>query len=110
MTYMARYIAKNVVAAKLASTCTVDLGLDPGRADQVFAYLGPLGGRVDEARLVGAIRKTFPLTPGGAEDLLQLRAPIYREATWYGHFGRGLQDLPWEQVDRVDALRAALGL
>ena len=110
MAYLARYIAKNVVAAKLASICTVELGVDSSRADQVFAYLGPLGGRVDEARLVEAIKLTFPLTPRAAEDLFQMRAPIYREVALYGHFGRGLQKMPWEQTDRVDALHRALGL
>jgi S-adenosylmethionine synthetase len=107
--YMARYIAKNVVAAGLAEECTVQLAYAIGVADPVGVYFDTHGtGQVDEARIEAAVRKLFPLTPRGIIDTLKLRRPIFRATAAFGHFGREEKGFEWEKTDRADALREEL--
>jgi S-adenosylmethionine synthetase len=102
--YMARYIAKNIVAAGLARRCTVQLAYAIGVAEPVSLMIQTAGtASVSEAALEERIRETFDLTPKGIIDTLDLRRPIYRKTATYGHFGR--PGLPWEQTDQADELR-----
>ncbi len=104
--YMARYIAKNVVAAGLAEECTVQLAYAIGVAEPVGVYFDTHGtGVADEARIELAVRKLFPMTPKGIIDTLKLRRPIYRQTASYGHFGRTEKGFTWELTDKADALR-----
>ena len=104
--YMARYIAKNVVAAGLAEECTVQLAYAIGVAEPVGVYFDTHGtGSADEMRIEAAVRKLFPLTPKGIIDTLKLRRPIYRQTAAYGHFGRTEKGFEWEKTDKADALR-----
>ncbi len=104
--YMARYIAKNVVAAGLAEECTVQLAYAIGVAEPVGVYFDTHGtGVADEARIEAAVRKLFPMTPKGIIDTLKLRRPIYRQTASYGHFGRTEKGFTWELTDKADALR-----
>ena len=107
--YMARYIAKNIVAAGLAKRCEVQLAYAIGVAQPVSIRIETLGtGVVSESRLVQAVRQLFDLTPDGIIRTLALRRPIYKQTAAYGHFGRQDVVLPWEQVNKVDELKAAL--
>ena len=107
--YMARYIAKNIVAAGLAKRCEVQLAYAIGVAQPVSIRIETFGtGVVSESRLVQAVRKLFDLTPDGIIRTLALRRPIYKQTAAYGHFGRQDVVLPWEQVNKVDELKAAL--
>lgn len=107
--YMARYIAKNVVAAGLADKCTVQLAYAIGVAEPVSVLLDTHGtGKVDESRLSEAVRKNFALTPAGIIEELQLRRPIFKKTARYGHFGRSDEDFTWERTDKADALLRAL--
>jgi len=109
--YMARYVAKNIVAAGLTDRCTVQLAYAIGLADPVSIMIDTNGARgVDEAVLVRAVRKVFPLTPQGIIDHLKLRRPIYRATAAYGHFGRTEDTFTWEKTDKAAALRKELGL
>ena len=104
--YMARYIAKNVVAAGLAEECTVQLAYAIGVAEPVGVYFDTHGtGSADEMRIEAAVRKLFPLTPKGIIDTLRLRRPIYRQTAAYGHFGRTEKGFEWEKTDKAVALR-----
>ena len=104
--YMARYIAKNVVAAGLADECTVQLAYAIGVAEPVGVYFDTHGtGQADEARIEHAVRKLFPMTPKGIIDTLKLRRPIYRQTAAYGHFGRTEKGFEWEKTDKAEALR-----
>jgi S-adenosylmethionine synthetase len=104
--YMARYIAKNIVAAGLASRCEVQLAYAIGVADPVSVMVNTFGtGIVPESRITSLIRAHFPLTPRGIIDHLQLRRPIYRKTAAFGHFGRTEESFSWEAVDKADALR-----
>jgi S-adenosylmethionine synthetase len=104
--YMARYIAKNVVAAGLAEECTVQLAYAIGVAEPVGVYFDTHGtGQADEARIELAVRKLFPMTPKGIIDTLKLRRPIYRQTAAYGHFGRTEKGFEWEKTDKAEALR-----
>ncbi len=104
--YMARYIAKNVVAAGLAEECTVQLAYAIGVAEPVGVYFDAHGtGQADEARIEAAVRKLFPMTPKGIIDTLKLRRPIYRQTAAYGHFGRTEKGFEWEKTDKAEALR-----
>ena len=106
---MARYIAKNVVAAGLADECTVQLAYAIGVADPVGVYFDTHGtGRVDESLIEAAVRKHFPLTPRGIIETLKLRRPIFRATAAFGHFGREEKGFEWEKTDRADALREEL--
>jgi S-adenosylmethionine synthetase len=103
--YMARYIAKNIVAAGLATKAEVQLAYAIGVAEPVSVNVNTFGtGTVPEDEIVELIRANFPLTPGGIIKHLNLRRPIYKATAAFGHFGRG--GFPWEATDKVDALRA----
>ena len=109
--YMARYIAKNCVAAGLAERVQVQLAYAIGVADPVSVLVDAFGtGRVGDERLSGLVREHFSLTPKGIIDTLALRRPIYRPTAAFGHFGRTEPEFTWERTDKVDALRAAAGL
>jgi S-adenosylmethionine synthetase len=108
--YMARYVAKNVVAAGLASRCEVQLAYAIGVAEPVSVHVNTFGtGRVDDERIAGLIRETFSLTPKGIIETLDLRRPIYQQTASGGHFGRPEADISWERTDKADALRKAAG-
>ena len=107
--YMARYIAKNIVAAGLAKRCEVQLAYAIGVAQPVSIRIETFGtGVVSENRLVQAVRQLFDLTPDGIIRTLALRRPIYKQTAAYGHFGRQDVVLPWEQVNKVDELKAVI--
>jgi len=107
--YMARYIAKNIVVAGLAKRCEVQLAYAIGVAQPVSIRIETFGtGVVSENRLVQAVRQLFDLTPDGIIRTLALRRPIYKQTAAYGHFGRQDVVLPWEQVNKVDELKAAI--
>jgi len=113
--YMARYIAKNVVAAGLADACEVQLSYAIGVAEPTSVHLDCFDTNTEDvARIERAIRQVFPLTPRGIIETLHLRKPIYRATARHGHFGRepferdGKHYFTWERTDRVDQLKAAL--
>jgi len=109
-TYMARYIAKNIVAAGLARRCLVQLAYAIGVAEPVSVMLDTQGtGSMHYDALEAAVRKVFRLTPSGIIEMLDLARPIYRQTAAYGHFGRSDIDLAWERTDQVAALKSALG-
>jgi len=104
--YMARYIAKNVVAAGLAERCLVQLAYAIGVAEPVSVYLDCSGtAQVDEGRLAEIVRANFDLTPKGIIDSLDLRRPIYRNTAAFGHFGRQEPEFTWELTNRAEQLR-----
>jgi S-adenosylmethionine synthetase len=104
--YMARYVAKNLVAAGLATRCEVQLAYAIGVAEPVSVMVNTFGtGQVEEERLVELIRELFPLTPKGMIDHLKLRRPIYRQTAAFGHFGRTEPSFTWEATDKAEALR-----
>ena len=108
--YMARYIAKNVVAAELADRCEVQLAYAIGVAAPVSVLVQTFGtATVDEVRIADAVRDVFPLTTGGIIEALGLRNPIFRKTAAYGHFGRENEGFAWEKTDKVDSLKAAIG-
>ncbi|MGX7031409.1 methionine adenosyltransferase [Vagococcus zengguangii] len=107
--YAARYIAKNIVAAKLASKCEVQLAYAIGVAQPVSIAVNTFGtGTVSDEQLVAAVRENFDLRPQGIIDMLDLRRPIYRQTAAYGHFGRTDIDLTWEHTDKVEGLLKSL--
>ena len=109
--YMARYIAKNVVAAGLASKAEVQLAYAIGVAEPVSVMIDAFGtATVPEERINGLIREYFALTPKGIIEALDLRRPIYKATAAYGHFGRSGPGFTWERTDRAGALRKAAGL
>jgi len=104
--YMARYIAKNLVASGLASRCEVQLAYAIGVAEPVSVMVHTFGtGQVEEERMVELVRELFPLTPKGMIDHLKLRQPIYRKTAAFGHFGRTEPSFTWEATDKAGALR-----
>jgi len=109
--YMARYVAKNIVAAGLADRCTVQLAYAIGVADPVSVFVNTEGtGRVSEAVLSKLVRDHFELTPRGIIESLNLRRPIYKATAAYGHFGRSEESFTWEKTDKAEALRASAGI
>jgi S-adenosylmethionine synthetase len=105
--YMARYIAKNIVAAGLASRCTVQFAYAIGVAEPTSIMFDLHGsGRIDEVKLEKAVRQIFKMTPRGIIDSLNLRRPIYQKTAAYGHFGRELPEFTWERTDKVSELRS----
>jgi len=109
--YMARYIAKNIVAAGLADRCEVQLAYAIGVADPVSVLVDTLGtAKVDEDKISELVRANFKLTPKGIIESLNLRRPIYRKTAAYGHFGRNDPDFTWERTDKAAALREQAGL
>jgi S-adenosylmethionine synthetase len=108
---MARYIAKNIVAAGLARECEVQLSYAIGYPDPLNIWVNTNGtAKITEGRLIELIREFFHLTPQGIINTLQLRRPIYRQTACHGHFGRELPDFTWEKTDRAEALRRAAGI
>ena len=107
--YAARWVAKHVVAAGLASRCQVQLAYAIGVARPVSVRVDTFGtGAVDDGKLEQAVERVFDLRPAAIIRDLDLRRPIYRQLAAYGHFGRDDLDLPWERTDRVEQLRAAV--
>ena len=106
--YAARYVAKNVVAAGLAKACEVQLAYAIGVSEPVSLRVDTRGtGAVSEEEIIEKINKVFDLTPSGIINSLDLRRPIYKQTAAYGHFGRTDVDLPWERLDKVEALKNA---
>jgi S-adenosylmethionine synthetase len=108
---MARYIAKNIVAAGLAERCMVQLAYAIGVADPVSVYVNTEGsGRISEAALSKLVREHFELTPRGIIESLNLRRPIYKATAAYGHFGRHEDSFTWEKTDKAEELRSSAGI
>lgn len=104
--YMARYIAKNVVASGIASRCQIQLSYAIGVAEPTSVLVDTFGtAKVSEALIEDTIRKNFKLTPKGIIDTLDLKRPIYAQTAAYGHFGRNDINLPWEHLDKVDVFK-----
>jgi S-adenosylmethionine synthetase len=109
--YAARHVAKNLVAAGLADRCEVQVAYAIGVAHPVSVLVETFGtGKLDDARIAELVGRFFDLRPAAIIHHLDLRRPIYRQTAAYGHFGRPDLDLPWERLDKVDALREAAGL
>jgi S-adenosylmethionine synthetase len=109
--YMARYIAKNLVAAGIADEVEVQLAYAIGVADPVSIYVDTFGtGRTEQSKLVELVREHFQMTPRGIIDSLQLRRPIFKKTAAYGHFGRTEPEFTWEATEKAEALRAAAGI
>lgn len=108
--YMARYIAKNIVAAGIADKCEVQLAYAIGVAEPVSVDVETFGtGKLSDEEIVRLIREHFPLTPKGIIEHLNLRRPIYKQTAVYGHFGRHDEGFTWEKLDKVEELRRAVG-
>jgi len=108
---MARYIAKNIVAAGIADSCEVQLSYAIGVADPVSVMVETFGtGAVPEKKLAAAVRSVFELTPRRITEALELLRPIYEKTAAYGHFGREEPEFAWERTDKAAMLRAAAGL
>ncbi|MCX6594656.1 MAG: methionine adenosyltransferase [Acidobacteria bacterium] len=106
--YMARYVAKNIVAAGLADRCEVQLAYAIGVAEPVSVMVNTFGtGKVDESKLTAIVRANFDLTPKGIIKTLNLRRPIYRATAAFGHFGREGKNFTWEKTDKASALKKA---
>jgi S-adenosylmethionine synthetase len=106
--YMARHVAKNIVAAGLADRCEVQLAYAIGVSEPVSVNVDTEGtGRIDDARICELVREIFPLTPAGIIKYLDLRRPIYRKTASGGHFGRSEPEFTWERTDKAKALKAA---
>ena len=109
--YMARYVAKNVVAAKLADRCQIQLAYAIGVAEPVSVLVETFEtGRLADDEIAAAVEKVFSLTPKGIISHLKLRRPIYQQTANYGHFGRNLPTFTWEKTDKAAALRRAAGV
>ena len=107
--YAARYVAKNIVAAGLAERCELQLSYAIGVAEPTSISIETFGtGKVDQDKLIGAIRDNFDLRPKGIINMLGLLRPIYQQTAAYGHFGRSDIDLPWERTDKADILKQQL--
>ena len=104
--YAARYVAKNIVAAGLADKCEIQLSYAIGVAQPTSIMVDTFGtGKISDEELVKAIRENFDLRPAGIIKMLDLRRPIYKQTSAYGHFGRNDLHLPWEQTDKADILK-----
>ncbi len=107
--YAARYVAKNIVAAGLADRAEIQLSYAIGVAEPTSINIDTQGtGKLSDEKLIEIIRENFDLRPAGIIKMLDLRRPIYRQTAAYGHFGRGDLDLPWEKLDKADALKKYL--
>jgi S-adenosylmethionine synthetase len=107
---MARYVAKNIVAAGLADRATVQLAYAIGVAEPVSVLVDTDDtGQVPDEKIAAIVRATFNLTPRGIIETLDLRRPIYRKTAAFGHFGRTEPEFTWERTDKANALRAAAG-
>jgi S-adenosylmethionine synthetase len=108
--YMARYVAKNLVASGLADRCEVQLAYAIGVAEPVSVHVNSYGtGKVEDSKLADLVRESFPLTPKGMIDHLRLRRPIFRKTAAFGHFGRveDTESFTWEATDKAETLREA---
>ena len=109
--YAARYVAKNIVAAGLADKAEIQLSYAIGVAQPTSVLVDTFGtGKVSDEKLTVAVRKVFDLRPAGIIKMLDLRRPIYKQTAAYGHFGRNDLNLPWEQTNRVEELKAAVNV
>jgi S-adenosylmethionine synthetase len=109
--YMARYVAKNVVAAGLADRCQVQLAYAIGVAEPVSVYVDTFGtGKVDDEKISELVRGHFKLTPRGIIETLDLRRPIYKKTAAFGHFGRTEPEFTWERTDKATGLKADAGV
>ena len=109
--YAARHAAKNIVAAGLAERCELQMSYAIGVAEPTSIWIETFGtAAISEQRIAELVREHFDLRPRGMIERLDLKRPIYRQTAAYGHFGRADLDLPWERVDKVEALRSAAGL
>jgi len=107
--YMARYIAKNIVSAEIAEKCCVQLAYVIGRAEPLAIFVDTYGtGKVSEEKLIKVIKKVFALTPRGIIEMLDLLRPIYLKTACYGHFGRNEPEFTWEKTDKVREIQKAL--
>ena len=107
--YAARYVAKNIVAAGIADKCEIQLSYAIGVAQPTSIMVDTFGtGKIEDDKLVEIIRENFDLRPAGIIKMLDLRRPIYKQTAAYGHFGRNDLDLPWERLDKVEALKKYL--
>ena len=107
--YAARYIAKNIVAAKIADRCEIQLAYAIGVSEPTSIMIDTFGtSNYSNAEIIQVIRQVFDLTPNGIIEMLNLRRPIYKQTAAYGHFGRTDVDLPWEQLDKVETIKTAL--
>ncbi len=107
--YAARYVAKNIVAAGLADKCEIQLSYAIGVAQPTSVMVDTFGtGKIADEKLVSIIRENFDLRPAGIIKMLDLRRPIYKQTSAYGHFGRNDLNLPWEALDKVDVLKKYL--
>jgi S-adenosylmethionine synthetase len=108
--YMARHIAKNVVAAGLARRCELQIAYAIGVSEPVSVHIDTQGtGRIDDEAICGLVRRMFPLTPGSIIKYLDLRRPIFRMTAAGGHFGRSEPEFTWESTHRAAELTAAAG-
>ena len=109
-TYMARYIAKNIVASGICEKLEIGISYAIGVAKPLSIYVDTFGtGKISDDRIIEIINKVFDLRPAAIIDTLDLRRPIYRQIAAYGHFGRNDLDLPWEKLDKVEGLQQELG-
>ena len=107
--YAARYVAKNIVAAGLADKCEIQLSYAIGVAKPTSIMVDTFGtGKISDEKIVDIVRENFDLRPAGIIKMLDLRRPIYKQTAAYGHFGRNDLNLPWEQLNKVDALKKYL--
>ena len=108
---MARYVAKNIVAAGLAERCMVQLAYAIGVAEPVSVLVDTFDtGRIDDEKISEIVRAQFKLTPRGLIETLDLRRPIYRKTAAFGHFGRTEPEFTWERTDKAKDLKAAAGV
>jgi S-adenosylmethionine synthetase len=107
--YMGRWVAKNVVAAKLAAKCEVQFAYAIGHPDPVSVHVDTFGtGAVSDEKIIRAVNSVFSFQPADIIEQLKLRRPIYSKTTNYGHFGKTDKDLTWEATDKVTALLKAI--
>ncbi len=109
--YMARYIAKNIVAAGLADRCEIQLSYAIGSREPISLFIDTFGtSKVSPHKIYEVVKRQFDLTPGGIIKQLDLRKPIYSKTACYGHFGRNEPEFTWERTDKADILRKEAGL
>ncbi|MBI5198176.1 MAG: methionine adenosyltransferase domain-containing protein, partial [Nitrospirae bacterium] len=109
--YMARYVAKNLVASGIADRCEVQLAYAIGVADPISILVDTFKtGKIPQEKIVTLVREHFPLTPKGIIDHLKLRRPIYKKTAAYGHFGRNEPEFSWEKTDLAGSLKKAADL
>jgi S-adenosylmethionine synthetase len=108
---MCRYIAKNIVAAKLADRCEVQLAYAIGVAEPVSLYVNTFDtNKIPESKIEEIVRENFDMKPSGIISTLDLKRPIYKKTASYGHFGRNEPEFTWEKTNKVDALRKSAGI